>query len=415
MWGAELLRDGIDGLTRNPLRTALTTLGIIFGVAAVLAMVSIGRGAEIEAQEFVDRVGLRNVVIRALDLNGDPAELTELQQRSRGLSTSDARVLEETLPHLEAVGVRRDLERTEDFLPKDDQEAPLVAGVDRQYLEALGLELVSGRTFDTDESARGLRRALLGRGTAIRLFGRDDVVGEQVRIERIWFTVIGVVRQPLGDGQNEIEDFELADHNRTIFLPLRSVLERFELAEDKAEASELLVVASSADQVRPMADMSRRTLERLHAGVRDYDVVVPVELLAQSRATQSLFNLVMSLIAGISLLVGGIGIMNVMLSAVVERTREIGLRRAVGATRRDIMWLFLVESAVVSCCGGVLGIGAGFVSARLIAQATGWTTSLTPGAILLAAGISAAVGIIFGLLPARRAAALDPVTALRSQ
>ena len=414
---AELLIDGLRGLVDHPLRSALTGLGIVFGVAAVIAMLSIGEGAQREAQAMISLMGLQQVLIEAKPVEGDSEEAIEKRRASVGLSIRDGLALAASLPQLEAVGGRKDL-KFEDLLPKPDDPTLLAAeGVDAGFLEAAGLELVQGRRLlPSDEDDRAAV-AVLGIGAARLLFGTDEVVGEQIRLDRVWLTVVGVVRQPTYKNRG-VEGLELEDRNLRMYVPLQTALGRFEAQLKEGEPvppqlDALILRVRDKDSISGVAKVAERTLLRLHHDVKDFRVVVPLALLEQSRQTQGLFNLVMGLIAGISLLIGGIGIMNIMLAGVVERTREIGVRRALGARMRDIELLFLVESTTISLLGGLAGIVLGLGAAAAIGQATGWTTAVSGGALVLSAGISALVGIVFGTWPAMRAARMDPVQALR--
>jgi putative ABC transport system permease protein len=414
---SDLLLDALRGLLDHPLRSALTGLGIVFGVAAVIAMLSIGEGAQREAQAMISLLGLHQVLVEARPIEGESEEAVEKRRTTLGLRLSDGDAMLAALPQLDAVGGRKVL-KTEDLLPRPvDPTLIEVEGVDSGYLIAAGLELMSGRRLlDEDDSERAAV-CVLGVGAARLLFGRADVVGEQVRVDRVWLDVVGVVRQPTY-GSRPVEGLDLEDRNLKVFLPLGTVLGRFEKDWKKGEPApteldELILRVAEGEDIKGVAEVAEAGLLRLHHGVRDFRVIVPLALLEQSRQTQALFNLVMGLIAGISLLIGGIGIMNIMLAGVVERTREIGVRRALGARMRDVELLFLVESTTISLLGGLVGIVLGLLAASIIASATGWTTAVSGGSLALSAGISALVGIVFGTWPAMRAARMDPVTALR--
>jgi putative ABC transport system permease protein len=269
-------------------------------------------------------------------------------------------------------------------------------------------------------------------GSAVRreLFPLGGALGSEVKIGGQWLTVVGVMARRDGGIEGSADggtgspnagagrsaggaSIGAGDPNVEVYVPLSTVLRRFVHDAGGSELSSLIVRITDPDRSVEAADLLARVLQRRHAGAEDYRLVVPEALLRQRQATQRIFNIVMGAIAGISLLVGGIGIMNIMLASVLERTREIGIRRAVGATRRDVMGQFLTEAVVVSVLGGVIGIGVGFALTQIIATAAGWRTAVPIPAVVLAFGVSAAVGIVFGWMPARRAAQLTPIESLR--
>lgn len=415
----EVLQDGLSGLVDHPLRTGLTGLGIVFGVAAVIAMLSIGEGAQREAQQLISLLGLHQVLVESVLIEGDNEDAIEARKASLGLRVEDGKVLLGAVPQLEAVGGRKDL-KIEDLLPRIDDPTQLATeGVDPGFLVAAGMEQIGGRLLLPADNHEQAAVCVLGIGAARLLFGRADVVGEQVRLDRVWLDVVGVVQQPTYRSR-PVEGLEFEDRNRRIYIPLATSLGRFETEVTPGEPrphdlDSLILRVREGEDIAGVAAIAERSLLRLHHDVRDFRVIVPVRLLEQSRQTQALFNLVMALIAGISLLVGGIGIMNIMLAGVVERTREIGVRRALGARAKDVMLLFLVESTTISLLGGIVGIGVGLLASTMIGSATGWTTAVSGKAMLLSAGISALVGIVFGTVPARHAARLNPVDALRHE
>jgi len=273
-------------------------------------------------------------------------------------------------------------------------------------------ETGAGRFFTAVEEENAARVAVLGVAAARKLFGKPEPVGELVKLGGTWFTIIGIMTERPSIGE-AFEGMALADQNRDVYIPLKAALKRFDRSWWKDELSEVLLGLDQPEQVGPAARMIESSLSRLHGGEPDFEVVAPVELLAESQRTQSIFALVMGCIAGISLLVGGIGIMNIMLATVLERVREIGIRRALGARRRDISLQFLAEAGALSATGGLLGVLVGYIASSLIETYTGWPLHVTTTSIVLSTSISMAVGLLFGLWPARRAAAMDPIEALR--
>ncbi|MFZ2956339.1 MAG: ABC transporter permease [Candidatus Ozemobacteraceae bacterium] len=406
--------EGVQSLTDHPFRTFLTTLGIIFGTAAVIAMVSIGAGAEREALEELKRFGPDSIRIQSKPIEGERLK-DAVKKLARGLSIKDAEVLLESCPFIKnAVG-----EKTFDTHPVyclGKRPAALVVGVGDGFPEASRFEIDKGRFFDYRDAFDAAPVAVLGAAVAQELVAGEDPCGLIIQIGRVRFRVVGVMRERSKSGGKLA--IKSRDHDRDVYIPLTTARERLfkwplEDRERYHELSALWINVREGTDLSGARDVIMRILKRRHRDVDDVEALVPLEILQQSQKTQELFNLVMACIAGLSLLVGGIGIMNIMLASVNERTREIGVRRALGATRGDITGQFLAESALISLSGGVLGIGVGIALAWGISLSTGWTTVIPMGAVFLAFGVSLGVGIIFGLFPAVKAARLDPVTALR--
>jgi putative ABC transport system permease protein len=300
------------------------------------------------------------------------------------------------------------------MVPKPQHDMPMVYGVDANYQQIGNLKVVQGRFFDDDENSHGAAVAVLGQGAKASLFGQTDAVGQYVKVNEQWFHVVGVVGPQLS-AQSNTGDLPSQDMNNLIYIPLNAAMFRLEDSRSgfKDEIDGIYVqVASSLDTI-PTADVIRSLLNISHKEAGDFSVIAPAELLAQQQRTQHIFDLVMVAIASISLLVGGIGIMNIMLASILERTREIGIRRAMGARQRDVIRQFLVEAVLISLLGGLIGIAFGFGISRLIAWLAGWSTVTTFSSILLSFFFSVSVGLLFGIYPARKAARLDPVEAIR--
>jgi len=286
-----------------------------------------------------------------------------------------------------------------------------VYGVSRDQLQLAHLKLSAGRFIDGLDERRHGQVAVIGPAVARELFGFDSPLGQDLKINDVWFEVIGVLEQS-GGGQS-FEGVTVGSTSREIYVPFTTAIRKFDRDPFDAPLDEIVLRIEEGASPQDAGRVVRALLDRLHGGVRDFEMVVPEALLEQRRRTQRLFNIVMGCIAGISLLVGGIGIMNIMLATVLERTREIGIRRAVGARRRDIRNQFIIESFSISLVGGLAGVVMGILIARIVAAWADWPTVVTTASIALSTGVSVSVGLASGIYPALRAAELDPIDALR--
>ncbi|MCB1057138.1 MAG: ABC transporter permease, partial [Acidobacteria bacterium] len=383
--------------------------GIVFGVGAVIAMLSIGAGAEAQALEMVERLGLHNVLVRAKAL--DDAAAQEARQKSVGVSPRDAEAIVDAVPGVLRVAPKAVVEVWNVVADGTVSDAS-VYGVDPEHAELAGLTLREGRFLDALDVRDHAQVCVVGEGVRRRLFGYGEALGRPLKVNDVWLRVVGVLA-PEGAEPDRLQGVSVGSTADTVYVPVSTALSKFERGPLDAPLGELVVELEDGASGRAAAAAIGSLLDRLHAGVDDYELVVPEALLEQSRRTQRLFNLVMGCIAGISLLVGGIGIMNILLATVLERTREIGVRRAVGARRRDVLVQFLAEAFALSALGAVAGIVLGLVISRVIAASAGWPTVVTPLSVLLAVGVAVTVGLGSGLYPARRAAALDPIESLR--
>jgi putative ABC transport system permease protein len=406
------LSFGFENLLLHKLRSLRTMLGIIFGVAAVIAMLSIGAGARQQVMAMIEQMGVRNVIVEAHEASAWE-DLQQVRKLSLGLSLRDFRVIQSNVAGL-VQGTPRKRFTPGRLVPKPQHDMPIVYGVGANYQQIGNLKVVEGRFFGDDENAHAASVAVLGQGAKASLFGQTDAVGQYIKVNEQWFHVVGIVGPQLS-APTANSDLPSQDLNNLIYVPLEAAMFRLEDSRSpyKDEIDGIYLQVSSSSDTIPTADVVRSLLNASHKDAGDFSVIAPAELLAQQKRTQHIFDLVMVAIASISLLVGGIGIMNIMLASILERTREIGIRRAMGARQKDVIRQFLVEAVLISLLGGLIGIAFGFGISRLIAWLAGWSTVTTVSSILLSFFFSVSVGLLFGIYPARKAARLDPVEAIR--
>jgi putative ABC transport system permease protein len=405
------LKLGVENLLVHKLRSLLTMLGMIFGVAAVVSMLSIGAGAQQQVMAFIEDLGVRNLIVESREAPDEQA-FQKIRQISPGLTFQDLRTIRATIGNVTASTARKRFVPTK-MIPKPVGDMPAVYGVEPAYQAISGIRMAEGRFLSPDDEAQGAPVAVLGEGARAALFGGRAAIGEHVKVNEQWLRVIGVAGPQLS-AQGDTSGLPAEDRNNLIYTPLSTAVLRLEDAQSmrRDEIDGIYLQLASADDTVPTSRIVRGLLNDSHKEAGDFTIVVPAELLAQQRRTQRIFEMVMVAIASISLLVGGIGIMNIMLASILERTREIGVRRAVGARRREIIRQFLLEATLISCAGGLVGVIVGFALSRLIGYLAGWTTIVSLASIALAFTVSVAVGLVFGVYPARKAAMLDPVEAL---
>lgn len=414
------IKLGVRSLLLHKLRSALTTLGVLFGVSSVIAMLAIGEGASIEAQEQIRQLGSQNVILRSVKPQEDAVSNQRQRVVSYGMTYDDLARIQDTFP-----GVRRTVPLRK--LPEEvrvGQRAirPDVIATIPAYLAATGRVVSLGRFINELDERTTANVCVLGYEVARALFPFTDPVGQQVKIGADYFTVVGMLlpRVRLGSDQPDVSEASAGE----LFIPLSTGSKWFgetlvkmragSMDMEEVQLHEIIVEVEHPENVPLVASACRQMLLTQH-NQRDYKVVVPLELLLRAEETKRIFNIVLGSIAGISLLVGGIGIMNVMLATVTERTREIGIRRALGAKQSDIVMQFLVETVVLSIGGGLLGIALGLLIPIGVEHFADMRTVVRPSGPLLAFCISAGIGVIFGLYPAWRAATMDPVEALRHE
>jgi putative ABC transport system permease protein len=403
---------GLQSLLVHKLRSLLTMLGMIFGVGAVVAMLSITAGAQKDILSSIDLLGVNNILIEAKEA----VDRNELQARrtiSPGLTFRDFRAISENVPGIEALTPRKRF-KPQKVVPKTSQEAPVLIGVEPSYITIQSLKVVEGRFFTDQENRDSAGVCVLGESAKVNLLGYTSAVGKYVKVNDTWLQVVGVLA-PQASADTEVEGLEVVNRNNLVIAPLNTVMRRFEDNNSylKDEIDGIYIRVKEGTDSIETAGIVTALLTATHKDAGDFTVVVPAGLLEQKRRTLSIFNIVMICIAGISLLVGGIGIMNIMLATVLERTREIGIRRAIGARQADIIRQFLTEAVLISILGGLIGIAFGFSLSWIIAAAAGWSTVVTTASIAVAFSVSVGIGLLFGIYPAMQAAKLDPIEAIR--
>ncbi len=441
------MRTAIEAVRHNKLRASLTSLGILFGVASVIAMLAIGKGAEREILEQMRLLGSNNVMITPLvEQHEGPADdqpEKKVTKFSPGLTYADAQAIARVVPGVEVTSAEIVLNTS--LTREGRRRSGKVVGVDTTYFRLTNLALAAGTGFTPLQVERGLPVAVIGDGVRTRFFTTEDPIGRPLKVGETWVAVVGVL-QDRRVTQQTAQRLGIRDANMDVYVPVRTMLVRFRnraqitqrdieqaareftvTSSDEAQESDqqreertnrnqldrIIVRVTESRFVSPVADVLQRMLARRHNTVIDFEITVPELLLRQEQRTKTIFNIVLGAIASISLVVGGIGIMNIMLASVLERIREIGVRRAMGATQRDILFQFLSEAVLISVAGGVAGILVGTGLSLAIQRFAGITTIVSSLSVLVAFGVSFTVGIAFGIVPAYRAARQDPVVCLR--
>jgi putative ABC transport system permease protein len=423
----------VEGVNANKLRSFLTALGIIFGVGAVIAMLAIGTGAKQAILDQMKLIGTNNIVIEAVvpetgdEISTENEEEEEKKPYSPGLSLADLASIQKTVPTVDRLS-------PEIILPVSvvragRQEKGRCIGVENAFFELNGLEIGQGIAFQPVHMEKGEAVCIIGTEVKKRFFSEEDPVGKLIKCGKTWLRVIGVLKKR-NASEESLARLGIRDYNSDVYIPVSTALLRFRNRalitpddlgnndENKAknyhQLDRLVVRVDDSKKLRASADVIARILQRRHLEVPDVEIEVPELLLEQEQQTQDTFNLVLAVIAGISLLVGGIGIMNIMLASVLERIKEIGVRRSLGATQLDIILQFLFEAVFISLIGGLIGVMLGVGAAKTIASYAEIPTIVSAWSILLSFGVAASIGLVFGLFPAQKAARQDPIKALRS-
>ncbi|HEV8356252.1 MAG TPA: ABC transporter permease [Gemmatimonadales bacterium] len=439
-------RTALEALRHNKLRAFLTSLGILFGVASVIAMLAIGRGAEQEILAQMRLLGSNNVMITPY-VEQKEGEVTEKQEKevkrySPGLTYADAGAIARGIPAVEAMSA--EIVLNTNITREGRRRSGKLVGVDTSYFRIMNLERQQGAWFTPAQVEHGLPVAVIGNGVRTRFFTTEDPLGRPIKVGETWLTVVAVLADRRVSNETAAR-LGIRDANMDVYIPVRTMLLRFRnralvtqqdveqaarpgtfVLSDSSESDEqrqertnrnqldrIVVRVADSRLVPGVAAIAQRMLERRHNTVVDFEITIPELLLKQEQRTRTIFNVVLGSIASISLIVGGIGIMNIMLASVLERIREIGVRRAVGATRRDILFQFLSEAVLISVTGGVAGIVTGAALSSGIQHVAGIRTIVSYLSVAVAFGVSFTVGVAFGIMPAHRAAQQDPVVCLR--
>lgn len=435
----------LEALISNRMRSLLTALGIIFGVAAVIAMLAIGNGTQKELNEQMKLVGVNNIVINpiieqkeeSIDQSGMAAEKKKF---SPGLRLSDAEGILEVVPNIRKVSPEIILETN--IISNGLRRSAKLVGVNPSYFEIFNFDLSEGKMFNKHHLETGAAVCIIGKSIKNRFFPSENPLGKKLKVGSNWLEVIGVLEERL-ISTNSVSSLGIRDYNMDVYAPLQTVIVRYENRDKLTEAmiqqayqdkddddenqssapvssnyhqiDRMVVQVDETEMLNPIADVISRLLARRHFEVVDYQIEIPELLLKQQKRSNELFNYVLGAIAGISLLVGGIGIMNIMLASVMERIKEIGLRLALGAKKADIVLQFMFESVLISISGGILGIILGVTMAYVVSELAGIKTVVSFASVLISFGVAASIGLIFGITPAKRAANQNPINSLRHE
>ncbi|MDA7854968.1 ABC transporter permease [Cyclobacteriaceae bacterium] len=428
------LTIAFEAVLSNRVRSILTGLGIIFGVAAVIAMLAIGNGAQKEIIDQIKLVGLNNIVIKPIieqteeQVSSDDPFNKEKNKYSPGLTLKDKNAIAKMLPNIQAISP--EIVKDTYIMNKGIRRSAKLVGVEPPYFKLFNFELEEGTMFNEQNLIHGMPVCIIGKSIKAKFFPSENPIGKKLKCGNQWLTVMGVLEQRI-ISENSIKRLGIRDYNMDVYVPLKTVLIRYENRDlitksmikkaDKDNTTttnyhqldRLVLQVAETEKLSATADIIARMLARKHFDVVDYEIEIPELLLKQQQRTNDVFNYVLGAIAGISLLVGGIGIMNIMLASVLERIKEIGLRLSIGAKKTDIVFQFMFEAIMISATGGVIGIFTGVLMAYGVSAFADIPTIISFGSIVISFGVATLIGLIFGIAPARKAAQQNPITSLR--
>ncbi len=434
--------SGIEAIFTNKVKSFLTALGIIFGVAAVISMLAIGNGAQKEILDQIKMVGVNNIIITPSktvidneeeNTSSDSETQISSKKFSKGLTLLDAQAIEEIIPTVSRVSPVISFNYS--AILNGKSKPVVLEGINNKYFELFNISLVEGKLFTNEQMHNGFPVCIIGDNIKNVFFNQENPIGKKIKCGQIWLQVVGVVERR-DFTASASDEMGITSTDNKIFIPAKTMIMRFknrslvradEVEELMASRDEdqnsqkenlnqldkIIVQVENTEHLSASADVIRRMLLRRHNQLYDFEVTIPELLLKQQQRTKKIFNIVLGVIAGISLIVGGIGIMNIMLASVMERIREIGVRQAIGASRKDIIIQFLSESTIISVSGGIIGIILGVVLSKTITAVFDIKTIVSIFSIVISFGVSVLVGVTFGYIPAKRAAEQDPVNSLR--
>lgn len=445
----------IEAVLANQVRSLLTALGIIFGVAAVIAMLAIGNGAQSEILEQIELVGVNNIIVQPIveqvEQSLGDAEEDDKSKFSPGLKLLDVESIGSGIPGVKKISPEILLETY--IIKNGIRRSSKLVGVEPAYFEVANFQLNEGKMFSPLQLEKGAPVCIIGKGIQTKFFPQENPIGKKIKVGAQWLEVVGVLKERY-ISDKAISNLGIRDYNMDVYTPIQTVLIRYvnrdlvtgsglkksfggggmiffgrgrgisvggssnddDIAPSNYHQIDRLVVqVDQSEKLNSTAEVLSRMLERRHFGVVDFEITIPELLLKQQQRTQNIFNIVLAAIAAISLLVGGIGIMNIMLASVMERIKEIGLRLSIGAKKADIISQFLFEAVLISVTGGIVGVILGIILAYGVSSLADFPTEISFSSIIISFGVAATVGLVFGITPAKRAASQDPITSLRHE